>query len=67
MRYNIGDKVRISKKSIYYGLDRGNPKDIDGEIVEIDETSNMHPIRVMWENTHYRHYRERDLKLRRRE
>ena len=68
MRFNIGDIVRISKKSGYYGEDECNPKDMDGEIVETDsrEIGITYPIKVQWDNGESCVFREIDLKLRRR-
>ena len=65
MRYNVGDTVRISKKSFWHGYCESNPKDTDGKVDRINEAWS-HPIRVEWENGKWARFREEDLKLRRR-
>ena len=63
MKYREGDIVRISKKCDYYGRNSFNPRDIDGEVVEIDWRDT---IKVEWENGNNSWYREEHLKLRKR-
>ena len=63
MKYNVGDIVRISKKSDRYGIVHWSPKDMDGKIVRISSSG---AIRVEWENGVWNGYHEEHLKLRKR-
>lgn len=60
MRFQIGDIVRISKVSGWYGTSEDNPKDIEGVIEELP------CIKVIWDNSTYNFYEEHDLRLVRR-
>lgn len=64
-KYEIGDIVRISKKSDYYGRHSNNPKYVNGEVVENDRKSS-YAYYVKWNNGRQNSYREEDLKLYRR-
>lgn len=62
----IGDKVMISKKSIYYYVQAprysSNPFNIVGEVYSI-ETYDALPIKVSWSNGTTNSYKKSDLVL----
>ncbi len=63
MKFKIGDRVKIVKESQWYRDNRdNNPKDIDGEIYEINISMSM-PFRVRWSNNKTNCYYESDLEL----
>ena len=73
MRFKVGDIVKISKKSGFYGENRVNPKNTAGEFIEINIIENTYPIKVIFDNTDYSNcfykytiFNECDLKLVRR-
>ena len=66
MRFNIGDVVRIGKKSVHYGGSEHNPADMDGEFYQYLPEEPGYIYRVRWENGNTNSYREEDLRLRRR-
>jgi len=61
--FKIGDKVKIRKDSIFYGDGTKNPKDVIGEITEIETEPNGLPIRVTWSGGAKNAYEEQDLEL----
>ena len=66
MKYRIGDTVRISKKSHYYGFSLHDPKDTDGIIVALVSFVPNQPIVVEWIDGTHNTYTESSLKLRKR-
>ena len=67
MRFQVGDIVKISKHSKYYGdCDRNDPKDEEGKVISTnDDDEPNHPIRTSWISG-ANLYRENDLRLVRR-
>ena len=64
-RFNIGDVVRISKKSEFYNDTwDSNPKDMDGTVTLNNDWEHGH--QVEWDNGYNNAYDEDDLKLVRR-
>jgi hypothetical protein len=61
--FKVGDKVKIKKDSIFYGDGTKNPKDVIGEITEIETEPNGLPIRVTWSGGAKNAYEEQDLEL----
>jgi hypothetical protein len=61
--FKVGDKVKIKKDSIFYGDGTKNPKDVIGEITEIETEPNGLPIRVTWIGGAKNAYEEQDLEL----
>jgi hypothetical protein len=59
----IGDIVKIKKSSKYYGVSGSNPKNTEGEIVNISSTGASYPITVRWANAKSNAYTENDLEL----
>lgn len=65
MRFQVGDIVRISKDSEFYGTcEADHPKDINGEIVRIDQWDEC--TRVNWLTGGWEYYQEDELRLVRR-
>lgn len=61
MRFRIGDIVKISKDSSFYGIsEKTNPRDVEGRIIEL-QIGNW--IRVAWNNGYKNSYFEIDLRL----
>ena len=54
-KFKVGDKVMISKSSIYYGSNKFNPKDVEGVI-----TGTL-PYHVKWSNGTTNSYKASDL------
>lgn len=65
MRFKVGDIVKISKQSRFYGRSKRDPKDIEGEVIRND-IYGPYSIRVKWYNKETFIYREKDLRLVRR-
>lgn len=66
MRFKEGDIVKISKNSKWYGWNAYNPKDVEGEVVEL-VTEFAYPVRVIFNgNNTDTVFEEKDLKLVRR-
>ena len=61
MRFEIGDVVRLSKDSRWYGYDENDPVDVDGIVVALIGT--RFPIKVRWRHDGSCVYNETDLKL----
>lgn len=61
MRFEIGDVVRISRDSEYYGQSNWHPAGINGVIRSIENDS--HPIGIVWDNYRGGYYSEEMLKL----
>lgn len=59
-KLKVGDKVRISKESRYYGDPCSNPTDVTGTIERIDAYGS-HRYRVKWDNGETNSYRVEDL------
>lgn len=61
---NIGEKVYISKSSIYYNSESSklsnNPPDIEGTIIKIYSIGDL-PYRVLWSNGSTNSYDIEDL------
>ena len=57
--FKIGDKVKIRKDSKFYGKTSANPKDMVGEVIELDRGG----LRVEWENKQKNSYENEDLEL----
>ena len=60
MKFNVGQKVFIHKNSEYYIGASHNPRDVVGEISEIDGYGD-YPIWVDWGGNNVNCYREEDL------
>jgi hypothetical protein len=58
----VGNIVKISEKSEYYGLSEYNPGGIEGKITKITKCGD-HDIKVEWNNGHLNSYNESDLEL----
>ena len=66
MRHKVGDIVKISKKSKYYGFTENcNPKNMEGRIMSIDLEKEWE-ISVKWDNNYSGNFNENDLRLVRR-
>jgi hypothetical protein len=61
-RFSLGDRVKISRSSQYYGINASNPKNEEGEIIDIAKGS-THPIKVKWANGKSNTYPTKDLVL----
>lgn len=61
-RFSLGDTVKISRSSQYYGINASNPKNEEGEIIDIAKGS-THPIKVKWANGKSNTYPTKDLVL----
>jgi hypothetical protein len=59
--FNVGDRVRISKDSKYYGKSDRNPADVIGTIEQVGEITGPFVYRVLWDTAVYNSYREGDL------
>jgi hypothetical protein len=59
-RFKVGDKVKISNASEYYGIGKNNPKDIDGVITSISEGGGLSHY-VAWSNGGTNSYNASDL------
>ena len=60
--FELGDKVKIKKSSQFFGKNISNPKNMEGEIVDIDTLSKF-PIRVKWANGKENTYPKDDLEF----
>jgi len=60
-RFKVGDKVKISNASEYYGISRGNPKDVEGVITGISGEVGSLPYYVQWSNETRNNYEASDL------
>lgn len=58
MRFEVGDIVKISRDSKWYGYNSRNPRDTIGKIGSIDDW-----IGVWWDTDCNNSYEEEDLKL----
>jgi hypothetical protein len=60
-RFKVGDKVKISNASEFYGISRSNPKDIDGRITSVSGEDGSLPYYVAWSNGTNNNYEASDL------
>lgn len=61
--FNIGDSVKISKESEYYGLTEYNPADTVGTITSVDIYNNRPLYVVLWPNDKENDYYKEDLEI----
>jgi hypothetical protein len=59
-KFKVGDKVKISNASEYYGISRNNPKDVEGVITSINEGEDLSHY-VAWSNGGTNSYDASDL------
>ena len=63
-KFKVGDKVRIAKSSKYYGGDTEvNPKDVEGEVIRVNNNSTDYKYSVAWGKKGSNSYRDSDLEL----
>jgi hypothetical protein len=60
--FKVGDRVKIATTSEYYNTTKGNPKDVEGTIYEINDKWDL-SIRVQWDNDYHNSYNSEDLEL----
>lgn len=61
-KFNVGDKVKIRKDSKYYRGHEENPRDTEGEVIEVKNYDGLH-IRVKWLTGSLNHYNTSDLEF----
>lgn len=62
--FKVGHKVRIAKSSEYYGGDTEvNPKDVEGEVIRVNNNSKDYKYSVAWNTENNNCYRDSDLEL----
>ena len=62
--FKIGDRVKISKSSEWYGGGNNNPKDVEGKVYQIDPKGYREfYYKVKWDNSTSNEYRAKDLEL----
>jgi hypothetical protein len=59
--FKVGDRVRISKDSEYYGKNDRNPADVDGTVKTVGEARLPFVYYVSWDTGDSNSYREGDL------
>lgn len=63
-KFKVGDRVRISKSSAYYGENKSNPSDCIGTVTKYDADAYGHfASYVDWDNGGDNAYRDEDLEL----
>lgn len=60
-KFKVGDKVRLSKHSCYYGLDGQIPTGSYAVVIEQDRANPRFPYEVSWCGMGYNQYGEDDL------
>jgi hypothetical protein len=60
-KLKVGDKVKISESSEYYGISKHNPKDVEGVITGIEGEEGSLPYYVDWSNETHNNYEASDL------
>ena len=60
-KFKVGDKVRLRKHSLYYGLDGQIPIGSYGVVTEQERQNPRFPYEVSWGNVGYNQYGEDDL------
>jgi hypothetical protein len=59
--FKVGDRVRISKHSEYYGESSNNPPDVDGTVESFVEEDPPFVYNVNWDTGYFNSYGEGDL------
>ena len=63
-RFSVGDTVKIRRNSQFFGININNPKNEEGEIVDIvNNSGTSFPIKVKWANGRSNTYPAKDLEL----
>lgn len=63
-KFKVGDRVRISKKSVFYeSLSPTNPSDTNGTVYELRDSPAKYYYKVYWDTGRETVYRDEDLEF----